>query len=102
MFEQGYAGEGVHLESTRPVFKRGVRLDIQTCRRLRDIMICQLSALGCDPEDLAVVFSQNLGSRQVRNRLDLFPWREDFRMELAKTLLQAQKELGAEQVHVRQ
>jgi hypothetical protein len=60
--------EGAYREATRPVFRRGKRLDEVTVRRVRDIMIVALHGLGCDSEDVGSVFG--ITGRQVRNRVD--------------------------------
>jgi hypothetical protein len=56
---------GVHIESTRPVFRRGVRLDRPTARRLRDQVYIMLSSLGLESGEIASL--SPLCPRQIRN-----------------------------------
>ena len=64
------AGEEVYVSPSRPVFRRGQRLDGDQIRRLRDLWFMQLCALGCDSEDIARTVQACVSSRQVRNRVD--------------------------------
>jgi hypothetical protein len=63
------AGEEVYVAPSRPVFRRGKRLDEPTVRRIRDILMSLLASLGCDSEDIARVTASTITSRQVRNRV---------------------------------
>ena len=63
------AGEEVYVSPSRPVFRRGQRLDEPTVRRIRDIWCAMLSSLGCDSSDISKIISSGVTDRQVRNRV---------------------------------
>jgi hypothetical protein len=83
-----------YLSASRPAFRRAVRLHPETRRRLRDILIFQMKTLGCDPEDIAGIFSMPICARQVRNRLKLFSSAMNARTALLDCIRSAQEEAG--------
>lgn len=84
MFIRNYDEAGVYVESHRPVFKRGRRIDETTARRLRDLLILFLYRLPMVPGDIARVMSLPLSERMVRYRLAEVMQLDDARVEIAR------------------
>jgi hypothetical protein len=84
-------GEEKFVESCREVFRRGVRLNEDVCRRLRDLLMVQLRGLGCSAADIAHVVSLPISERQVRNRLAMMPRFDDVRVSMAKVLVKTKR-----------